>query len=386
MPWPVNDLISVRLEFVQLASHPDSNKRELCRRFDITATVGYKWLKRYRQGGEAALVNRSRRPHRTPTQTDHGIEELIIELREQNPAWGARKLRRRLLDLGHTALPATSTITDILRRHGLISSQQSQSAQHFQRFERSAPNELWQIDYKGHFGLNRGRCHPLCALDDHSRYNVLLSACIDQAENTVRERLIGAFRRYGLPTQVLWDNGAPWGSGGGREFTSLDVWLMRLGIGVIHGQPYHPQTQGKEERFHRTLKAEVLGRGGWRDCQDVQQAFDRWRPVYNHQRPHDALDLATPASRYQISQRTYPETLPSVDYDDGVEVRKVGDGGWISYRSRQCKVGRAFVGQLVGIRRTDREDICQIIFLTHVIKELDLRQQTTTVPLTNAAP
>lgn len=386
MPWPVNDLISVRLEFVRLASNPDSNKRELCRRFGITATVGYKWLKRYHQGGEAALASRSRRPHHSPNQTDSTIENLITDLRQQNPAWGARKLRRRLLDMGHAELPATSTITGILHRHSLIGDRQSQAAQHFQRFERSAPNELWQIDYKGHFGLSQGRCHPLCALDDHSRYNVLLSACADQSAHTVRQLLVSAFRLYGLPAQVLWDNGSPWGSGGGQEFTALDIWLMRLGIGVIHGRPYHPQTQGKEERFHRTLEAEVLSRGGWQDCHHVQQAFDRWRPIYNHERPHDALDLATPASRYQVSQRPYPEALPQAQYDEAVQVRKVCRAGWISYDGKPWKVGRAFVGQTVGVRRTDREGICQIIFLTHVIKELDLRQGTTTVPSTDAAP
>jgi hypothetical protein len=145
------------------------------------------------------------------------------------------------------------------------------------------------------------------------------------------------------------------------------------------------KTQGKEERFHRTLKAEVLDRGVWRDCTQVQQAFDKWRPVYNHQRPHDALDLATPASRYRMSQRPYPETLPQIQYDEGLPVRKVCEAGWISYQGKPWKVGRAFIGQTVGIRPTTRDGICQIIFLTQVIKELDLHQGTTTVPLTNAA-
>jgi transposase InsO family protein len=386
MPWPVNDLVSVRFEFVQLALQKDCHIRELCRRFDVSATVAYKWLRRFRSGGKAALADQSRRPHRSPKRTATDIEALIVGLRRENPAWGARKLRRRLLDLGHTELPATSTMTDILHRHDLIGDAQSQASRRYQRFERSAPNELWQIDYKGHIGLSRGRCHPLCALDDHSRYNVVLEACADQKEGTVRGHLIEAFRRYGLPTQVLWDNGAPWGSGGGQEFTALDVWLMRLGVGVIHGQPYHPQTQGKEERFHRTLKAEVLDRGAWQDCHQVQRAFNCWRPVYNQQRPHEALGLATPASRYQLSQRCYPEELPQVQYDHGIDVRRVCAAGWINYRGKPWKVGRAFVGQTVGVRPTDRDGICQAIFLTHVIKELDMRKTTTAVPSTDAAP
>ena len=386
MPWCVKELTSVRLEFVELASKPERNMRELCRRFGISPTVGYKWLKRFVVKGVEGLEDQSRRPRRSPNHTPVAVEQLIIELRQKHPAWGARKLQRRLADQGHSSLPATSTITDILHRHDLIGVQASDKAQRWQRFERSGPNELWQIDFKGHFGLNRGYCHPLCALDDHSRYNVMLSACADQTGDTVRRHLVSAFRRYGLPNQVLWDNGSPWGHGAGQHFTQLDIWLMRLGVRVTHGRPYHPQTQGKEERFHRTLKAEVLNRGGWVDCEQVQRAFDAWRPIYNTERPHDSLQGGTPISRYQVSQRTYPEELPLIEYDQRVQPRKVDAAGWISYRGRDWKVGRAFIGLYVGVRPTDRDGIYEIIFLTQVIKELDLRQPNTTVPSTDTPP
>lgn len=373
MPWPVKNLINVRLEFVNLALQPDANVRQLCRRFDISPTVGYKWRQRFESGGVAALADQSRRPEHSPARTAAPVEELVAALRREHPAWGARKLRRRLLDLGHTALPATSTITGILHRKGLISQEQSQAAAPFQRFERAAPNQLWQVDYKGHFPLRQGRCHPLCSLDDHSRYNVLLAACADQQESTVQGHLTGAFRRNGLPDGVLWDNGAPWG-GGGDEYTGLDAWLMRLGIRVYHGRPYHPQTQGKEERFHRTLDTEVLARGGWSDCAQVQAAFDRWRPVYNTQRPHEALGMETPVKRYRPSQRTYPESLPPIQYDLGVEVRRVDINGRLTYRGQTWRVGRAFTGHPVGLRPSDRDGIMEVIFLTQAIKELDLRQ------------
>ena len=372
MPWPVKDLIAVRLEFVNLAAQPGANLRRLCRRFEISPTVGYKWLQRFRSGGAAALADRSRRPRRSPARTHPEVEQRVVALRRKHPAWGARKLRRRLGDLNHTGLPATSTITDILHRHGLIEPEQSQAATPFQRFERRAPNELWQVDFKGHFALGQGRCHPLCALDDHSRYNVLLAACADQQETTVQTQLIRAFRRHGLPEGVLWDNGSPWG-GGGAEYTALDVWLMRLGVRPTHGRAYHPQTQGKEERFHRTLQAEVLGRGGWSDCIQVQGAFDRWRPIYNGQRPHEALELQTPVTRYQPSQREYPESLPAIQYDIGVDVRRVDQDGWISYRGLPRKIGRPFHHQPVGLRPSQTEGVMEVIFLTQVIKELDLR-------------
>jgi transposase InsO family protein len=379
MPWRVKDLINIRFEFVNLARQPDANVRQLCRRFGISPTVAYKWLERYERSGVDGLTDRSRRPQSSPTRTDLAIEERVVALRHEHPAWGARKLRRRLQDLGQIDLPATSTITGILHRHRLITPEQSRAAQPFQRFERSAPNQLWQVDFKGHFALRQGRCHPLCAIDDHSRYNVLLTACEDQRMETVQAHLIGSFRVHGLPDEILWDNGAPWGCAG-SEYTALDIWLMRLGVRSCHGRPYHPQTQGKEERFNRSLEVEVLARGGWTDCPHVQGAFNRWRPVYNTERPHEALGLQTPVSRYRVSQRSYPEALPAVQYASTVETRQVDQNGWFSYRGQEWKVGRAFCGQTIGLRPTQTDGVLEVLFLTQVIKELDLRQSKTTAP------
>jgi transposase InsO family protein len=377
MPWPVKNLIHVRLEFVNLALQPDANVRQLCRRFGISPTVGYKWLERFKREGSGGLGNRSRRPQRSPDRTEPALEEKVVALRQAHPAWGARKLRRRLQDLGADDLPATSTITGILHRHGLIEPQPGQASGPFQRFERSAANQLWQVDFKGHFAMRQGRCHPLCSVDDHSRYNVLLAACADERETTVQAHLSGAFRTHGLPDEILWDNGPPWGAAGAGQYTAMDVWLMRLGIRVHHGRPYHPQTQGKEERFHRTLQLEVLVRGGWSDCAQVQKAFDQWRPVYNAQRPHEALGMETPLRRYQPSQRSYPESLPPVEYAPGVEVRRVDEQGQISYRGKLWRVGRAFLGLPVGVRPSKSDGLMEVLFLTQVIKELDLRQHKT---------
>jgi transposase InsO family protein len=380
MPWPVKNLINVRLEFVNLAMQPEINLRELCRRFGISPTVGYKWIARYAAAGAAGLEDRSRRPHQSPARTDAAVEAKLVALRRQHAAWGARKLRRRLADLGQATLPATSTITGILHRHGLIGPEQSEAAQSYQRFEWPAPNELWQVDFKGHFALAQGRCHPLCVLDDHSRYNLLLAACTDQQAQTVQTHLIHTFRRYGLPARLLWDNGAPWGSCGPKHYTGLDVWLLRLGVRPTHGRAYHPQTQGKEERFHRTLKAEVLARGGWQESAQVQTAFDQWRPIYNTQRPHEALALRTPVTRYRPSARSYPERLPPIEYAPDCLVRKVDADGEFSYRNQLWKVGRAFAGLPVGLRPTTTDGVIAVLFLTEVIKELDLRQPPPPTP------
>ena len=367
--------MSLRLEFVMLAGQEEANVRELCRRHKISPTTGYKWLQRFRRGGVEALTDQSRRPLSSPAQTAAEMEGSVVELRRQHPAWGGRKLRRVLQNQGQTGLPAASTITDILRRRDLLGSDPQDPPGPCQRFQRPAPNQLWQMDFKGHFPLANGRCHPLTALDDHSRFNILLEACDNERQETVRAALTGAFERYGLPDGILCDNGSPWGAGG-EGHTALSVWFLRLGVRVYHGRAYHPQTQGKEERFHRTLKAEVIARGGWSDQAQVQKHFAQWRAVYNCQRPHEALEMQTPASRYQPSQRPFPATLPPVAYDQGVLTRKVDGAGRISYRNRLWKIGSAFHGQAVGLRVTARDGLLEILFAAHLIKTINLREQT----------
>ena len=377
MPWKIYDVMSCRLEFVSLALQSGANVRLLCRRFGISPTTGYKWLARYEEGRMESLSDQSRQPHSSPKRTAIPMEELIVQTRGKHPKWGARKLRHYLQNHGYKDLPVVSTITEILRRHGLLDSQAAEQSQRYQRFEREVPNALWQLDFKGHFAVGAQRCHPLCALDDHSRFNVLLAACGDEREQTVQQALIGAFRLYGLPQAVLCDNGSPWGSGGGGEYTRLQVWLLRLGVKVYHGRAHHPQTQGKQERFHRTLKAEVLCRQQWRDFQHLQEELDRWRVVYNHQRPHEALAMEVPGKRYSASLHNYPETLPAVEFDSGVEVRRVDEQGWISYRGQLWKIGSGFSGQSVGLRPTTQDHVMEVVFGFHVIDHIDLRSDQT---------
>src|SRR5262245_34752257 len=305
MPFRECSLVSQREEFCRLASSPGANVRELCRRFGIGHTAAYKWLARYRALGSAGLLDRPRRPRASPSRTPAEQEEEVLKLRKRHPCWGGRKLRRALQDDGLSP-PSASTITEILRRHGRLDGPGAGEPSAHVRFERPAPNDLWQMDFKGHFALARGRCHPLTLLDDHSRYALEIGACADERETTVRTRLIRLFERYGLPWQILADNGPPWGTAGPERHTRLTVWLLDLDIEVIHGKPRHPQTQGKEERFHRTLKAEVLDGRSFSDLAEAQRAFDAWREVYNCRRPHEALALDVPASRYKPSCRNMP--------------------------------------------------------------------------------
>ena len=162
------------------------------------------------------------------------------------------------------------------------------------------------MDFKGHFALTRGRCHPLTVIDDHSRFAIALEACGNERGTTVQTRLTAAFRRYGLPARLLMDNGSPWGSDRDHPYTPLGAWLIRLGVTPPHGRPYHPRTQGKNECFNRSLKAEVLRGRLFEDLDQAQRSFEDWCHVYNCQRPHDALDLDVPASRYSLSPRPFP--------------------------------------------------------------------------------
>jgi transposase InsO family protein len=238
MPWEEKPIMSQRSEFVIFAREPGANISELCRRYGISRRVGYKWLRRYAIGGADALADRSRRPHQSPNQTCGTVEDKILAVRADHQAWGARKIRRRLQDLGVTDIPACSTITEILRRQGCLCPVESEQRRTPHRFEYPVPNALWQMDFKGHFPLARfhRRCHPL----------------------TVLEKLERTFRTYGLPERMLTDNGAPWWGPSSGGITHLSRWLIQLGIELLRCRPGHPQTQGKDERFNRTLKAEVI--------------------------------------------------------------------------------------------------------------------------------
>lgn len=365
--------MSQRLEFVMLASRDGANVRELCRRFQIGSATAYKWLKRFAEQGRAGLVDRSRIPRCSPLRTPTAVQRAILELRDAHPAWGARTLQARLRARGHSDLPAPSTIQAILQRQGRIDPARSQRHRPWQRFEHPAPNDLWQMDFKGHFPVGAARCHPLTVLDDHSRFAVCLQGCRDERAATVTAALIPRFRRYGLPRRMLMDNGAPWAGGAEQPYTEFSVWLIRLGIAVSHGQAYHPQTQGKDERFHRTLIAEVLMNRTFTDWAELQQRFDEWRELYNQERPHQALACAVPASRYQPSPRPFPETLPAIEYGPEDIVRRVQGKGELHFKNRLFTLSRAFRGQPVALRPTLDEALWKVFFCHQQIAQIDLR-------------
>jgi transposase InsO family protein len=375
MPWNVKDTMSLREEFVGLAATQTLPFSELCRRFNISRQTGYKWLERHKTHGPDGLADQSRRPHHSPMRSPQHVVEIVLELRHQH-GWGGRKIEQRLLDMGHTEVPAPATITEILRRHGLIPEHESARRQHWQRFEHEYPNSLWQMDFKGDFPtLETGRCAPLTVLDDHSRFNIVLAACSRMTTQVVQSELERAFRCYGLPARINTDNGAPWGSPSAPgQITELAVWMIRLGIHVSYSRPYHPQTNGKDERFHRSLKAEVLERHAFTTHAHVQRELERWRHVYNTERPHEALGMATPMTRYKPSPRVMPDHLPEPEYGPGDEVLRVNSNGVVRFRGERLRLSIALKGLYVAARPKDDEDgIIEFWFAHQRVAKLDLK-------------
>jgi len=410
MPWSERSTMSLREEFIRLAMMEDANIQSLCRQFGISRKTGYKWLTRYQQHGLSGLADRSRRPRSSPAKTADELERLVLGIRDRHPAWGGRKIRHILAQETLEPLPSPSTITSILRRWDRLDPQESAKRGPCQRFEHPEPNALWQMDFKGNFALFGGkvRCHPLSVLDDHSRFCLLLCACSNEQTATVQQCLIGGFRAFGLPERMLMDNGPPWGGGGAMKHTPLTAWLMRLGIYVCHGRPWHPQTQGKDERFHRTLTDELLrpvmglsvrwnvhasssAKPGAAPSQSgrmvsvcdftkCQSHFDRFRQEYNEVRPHEALNMQTPSCRYRPSTRVYPETLPNVEYvlNNGDQLRKVDCSGKISFGNRRHHIGMAFVGHPVAVRPTQIDGLHDVYFCHQRVTTIDLAAEEAT--------
>ncbi len=375
MPWKEATTMSLRTEFVHLAGLEKANICQLCQRFVISRKTGYKWLKRYQEGGESGLLDRSRRPHRSPRRSPVEIETMVIEVRQQHPAWGGRKIKAFLETKGRPQVPSSSTITEILRRGDQIDEAEAAKHRPWQRFEMEVPNQLWQMDFKGYFHLEEGGyCHPLTVLDDHSRFLLGLKACPNETHQTVKEQLSDIFRHYGMPERMLMDNGSPWGDDADNPHTLLTAWLVRLGVQISHGHPYHPQTQGKDERLHRTLHEELLSRNMFPSLPQCQLHFDQWREVYNYERPHEALDMQPPSMRYQASSHPFPESLPPILYDTGDIVRKVDESGKISFQNHCFRVGKAFRHNPVALRPGQVDGFYDVIYCQQKIAQINLKE------------
>jgi transposase InsO family protein len=368
MPWRVTGVMGLRIAFVQRVSEGRESFAAVCRAFGVSRPTGYRWWRRYCLAGSAtALQDRSRRPQRSPGRTVRRVEAQVVKLRQRH-GWGARKLRVLLAAEG-IILPEI-TIHRILKRHDLIERDRS-ARPAVQRFERGSPNELWQVDFKGEMPCGRRRCYPLSVLDDHSRFAVGLFGLAGTRAVPVQRSLIAAFEQYGMPAALLLDHGPPWWSTtNGHGFTWLSVWLMQQGIRLCYSGVGHPQTQGKVERFHRTLKHAVRRHGYPPNLPAWQSWLSDFRDEYNGLRPHESLDLAPPASRYHPSPRAYDPHPPVWEYPEGAEVRRLNSQGCLDWQRRRLFVCEALAGQHVQIKPLDH--LLLVRYRDTYVREIDL--------------
>ncbi|MDR3478128.1 MAG: IS481 family transposase [Gammaproteobacteria bacterium] len=363
MPWKEETTMSQKLHFIKSYSEESISFTQLCMNFKISRKTGYNILKRYEEHGCQGLQPQSRSPHHSPEKTSPRMEKKIIEVRVKHPTWGPRKIKTALANKNVNDLPSISTISAILKRCGYISLEESSKRKKLIRFEREFSNDLWQMDFKGKFQLQtKEACYPLTILDDYSRFSLDIRSCANERHDTVFQHLIRVFKEYGLPNQFNVDNGNPWGNSQLVQHTKLTVWLMRLGIKVTHSRPKHPQTNGKIERFHRTLKKDVISRNKITSFIHAQKLFDKWREIYNHERPHEALGMLVPAKRYQPSTIAMPKKLAPIEYGEGAILHKVRGNGYINYRNNEYLVGRGFDGLFVQIKPAEASNLIKIYF------------------------
>lgn len=357
MSWLTGSLLSTRERFALAALTRREPFAQLCHRFHIARSTGYKWLHRFRRHGRAGLRDYSRRPHRSPRQLARRWQLALRRLRHGQPTWGPRKLRARLRQLHPRAhLPVPRTLARWLRRLRLVSPRPRHQRQGpplppRKRTAARAPNDVWTLDFKGWFRTGDGtRVEPLTVRDLKSRFLLDVRLLRNQSDAHTRRALIRVFRRYGLPKVIRVDNGPPFGGVGPRGLSRLSVWWRRLGIQVEFGRPAHPEDNAAHEQMHGVYQAEVADHPAAHP-RTHQQRSDRWRAIYNQCRPHEALNLQPPARHYRVSQRLLPKHLPAWSYPSAWHQCRVSPDGRLFWQGRQRFIGRAFGGEIIALQR-----------------------------------
>ena len=357
MPWSETKPMDQKTQFIADYLRQTLDITELCQLYGVSRKTGYKWIERYVEKGPQGLEDRSRRPGSSPNQTPEEIIDALIQVRQRHPSWGAKKLLP-FVEKRHPdwSLPGRSTVCDILKRRGLVPKKRRRRVIGHPGKPDSqmlAPNDIWCADFKGQFKTGDGvYCYPLTATDGYSRYLLgcqgLLSTSVAEAK-PVFTRL---FKEFGLPQRIRSDNGVPFATNTLARLSTLSAWWVRLGILPDLIEPGKPQQNGRHERMHRTLKAETT-RPPAANRRAQQRKFNRFRDEFNEERPHEALDMATPASIYTPSPREMPNRLPPLEYPDRFEVRYVSYNGGIRWNKDWVNVSITCAGEYVGLEEID---------------------------------
>ena len=368
MPWRYQSVEELRKEFV-LAAQSCNNFSALCREFNITRKTGKKWCERY--ADNQSLSDRNRKPNTIANKTPPEIEQLIVAERINNPGWGAKTIHQVLVNKGIKDLPCIKTVNNILNRNNLISEEESLKHRPCQRFERKNCNSMWQTDFKGQFLTADGQyCYPLDILDDHSRFLIKIKA-YTSTDNVVISTFKAAFEEYGMPKSVLSDNGSQF-AGFNHGFSRFEKWLMDYDILPVHGRIKHPQTQGKIERFHRTLKSELLKHNTFANCYEADEALNDWRTKYNNIRPHQALNMKCPADVYVPSERKYSDKVAPFEYSGTNHTIKVNSWGYVRFNKWQVYLSETMIGEYIEFRANPLGDSFFACYRNFIIAEFSM--------------
>lgn len=346
MPWESKTVEKLREEFIE-AAKVSTNLSALCREFGISRPTAYKWLEREQRG--ETLSNKSKAPLTQPGKTSPETEKLILKVRKENPGWGGKTIHKVLENEGHINLLCAKTINNILKRNNCISKEESLKHTPYIRYEKEYCNEMWQTDFKGEFKLPDGNLNsPLTILDDRSRYSIAIKPVLRTA-NVVISAFKQAFYEYGVPKSVLSDNGGQF-AGFRQGYTHFEKFLMNHDILPIHGRVKHPQTQGKTERFHRSMKYELLKHNTFKDINEADSALQNRRIKYNEIRPHEALGMRCPAEVYRRSEREYNDVVKKYEYGGQFHVIKVNSWGYVRFDKWQEYLSETMIGEFVEFR------------------------------------
>lgn len=356
MPWKEQQIVDSREAFVRAYYSERASMTELCREFGISRKTGYKWAQRFFDGGLPNLVDRSRAAHRVPLATPPEVVEAVVALRQRFPTWGPKKIDAYLRrEHPGMAVPARSTISALLKRHGLVQGRRPRRrtpAATQPLAAATAPNVVWCADFKGKFRVNRRYCHPLTISDAASRYLLRCEPLEGERLEASKAVFEAAFREFGLPLRIRSDNGTPFASASIGGLSRLSVWWIKLGITPERIEPGHPEQNGRHERMHRTLKAEAASppRTAWAEQKAALAAFQR---EYNEVRPHEALGQQTPAAVYRPSDRKYGDGPADPEYPEHFEVRRVKKNGAACLHRAELRLGSVLSHECVGLEPID---------------------------------
>jgi len=333
---------------------------EVARRFDVSRQAVHRWLRWYEQQGLGGLADRSHRPPRCSHQMDAAVEVWVLEARRRNPGWGPRRLVHEAVRAGVSPVPSRSGVYRLLKRHNLIDPEaRKRRSRKFKRWERGGPMELWQLDIVGGMSLANGReVKILTGIDDHSRFVVCAGVMARATSKAVCEHFAAAMRRYGVPAEVLTDNGKQFtGRFGPKDVEVLfDRICRENGIDHLLTAVRSPTTTGKVERFHRTLREEFMSGRVFDSITHAQEELDTWIATYNQDRPHSSIGMVYPADRFTAvadSARSADTTaLQSTRVGDDWVTRTVAANGLVSIAWQQISCGKYRAGRQVDVHVT----------------------------------